>query len=915
MQRRRKYDDSSCIDRGRDEIGEIVQDVKRCEEDLVDRFLLVVLPGASGRRVVLQRLRDTLLSERVDLAVLTPAEDMARAAWSVDVVGSRNIIRYKGRVQDTDKAKRAVSDWLEGRDTSPPTRRLAGIMCYDEFGLELAANLCESFDLPGSSSRVVAILRDKHCFRKVCDNIPGTISVKSVFLTPKVFEDIKAGVVPWTFPSIVKPRSGAGSWFVRRINSLAQLRKFYPQMSRDLATSESVTLGIQKAGFVLEEIVVGKEVDIDGWCNGGKVVFGQVNDNRPAIVPFMCEVGGAYPSCQISSQNVRRLQQLVQDTVTAVEAAAGHGQRFHGVFHFEAILGTDGRCFPIELNGRFGGAECPACVESTTGHWLPMRAAELALGRERIAPPRKPRFPTVVSVNIHLEKEGTLTKFDVSRIRSEDFAPHLVQVVSWGASAIGTRYMPGLGSQSCIGWIAVGGRTTEEANARMREALNLLVIEMDGKRVPASGVLSFTGISPVDAAEHSDNVSRIGRGGGGGGGGGEIDGTSGSGGRSRQRAPLLLLTIVASLSVGTAAAGVEDNRKAVVYTPWWPPDNTSESVGILSRGVLFATGMMARNANLSSDVSEEIQDVEDIAEGANTTLGRLVSCWINSPVNRSDATLLELTRDLRAKVGENESLPALSVVEIVGEYGGYFREELTCTAVTGDLEPIRRLETRSDSSSATFIRYGGNATKGETRISARTSDTNPSDVLALLRDNLDNESSVDDCLVFVRKATQASVFREVLRRVLETSSPTLTIVTSDGLLRGVEYELACVASPSERPKRRVRISGEGCDHLAMDAVVTDRFVYTSGIYSNDTNGMSAFDCLGDLLAAAGTSLDMVLNCVAFIQDETNMQDYFAGFYRVFNQDNPPAPSRTEYVTSSLKGLGSKVLLKCVSAAP
>ena len=74
--------------------------------------------------------------------------------------------------------------------------------------------------------------------------------------------------------------------------------------------------------------------------------------------------------------------------------------RFEGCFHFEALISPDGsQCFPIELNGRLGGAECPASVEATTGHWLPLRAAESALG----VPPRAPpRFPVAVSLNPQL---------------------------------------------------------------------------------------------------------------------------------------------------------------------------------------------------------------------------------------------------------------------------------------------------------------------------------------------------------------------------------------------------------------------------------------------------------------------------------------------------------------------------------
>ena len=74
--------------------------------------------------------------------------------------------------------------------------------------------------------------------------------------------------------------------------------------------------------------------------------------------------------------------------------------------------------------------------------------------------------------------------------------------------------------------------------------------------------------------------------------------------------------------------------KVVINTPWWPPgtENTSESVGILSYGDVYCTGMMENN---NSILSSELSDVTDILVGANVTTQELVQCLINAPKNRS----------------------------------------------------------------------------------------------------------------------------------------------------------------------------------------------------------------------------------------------------------------------------------------
>ena len=74
--------------------------------------------------------------------------------------------------------------------------------------------------------------------------------------------------------------------------------------------------------------------------------------------------------------------------------------------------------------------------------------------------------------------------------------------------------------------------------------------------------------------------------------------------------------------------------KVVINTPWWPPgtENTSESVGILSYGDVYCTGMMENN---NSTLTSELSDVTDILLGANVTTQELVQCLINAPKNRS----------------------------------------------------------------------------------------------------------------------------------------------------------------------------------------------------------------------------------------------------------------------------------------
>ena len=95
-----------------------------------------------------------------------------------------------------------------------------------------------------------------------------------------------------------------------------------------------------------------------------------------------------------------------------------------------------------------------------------------------------------------------------------------------------------------------------------------------------------------------------------------------------------MMMIMMVFVIPTTVSQSSVRTKVVINTPWWPPgtENTSESVGILSYGDVYCTGMMENN---NSTLSSELSDVTDILVGANVTEKELVQCLINAPKNRS----------------------------------------------------------------------------------------------------------------------------------------------------------------------------------------------------------------------------------------------------------------------------------------
>merc|ERR1712166_1237887 len=135
--------------------------------------------------------------------------------------------------------------------------------------------------------------------------------------------------------------------------------------------SGSFPTDVKCQGFVLEEYIPGVEVDVDGWASNGKVQFMLVSDNRAAVEPNFLEIGGIYPS-QLPSECLAGIEQMTTAVFGAFPGVTG-------CFHLEAKLQVDKpfEVFPIELNMRTGGAECPSSVAAVSGYYLPVVAAQL----------------------------------------------------------------------------------------------------------------------------------------------------------------------------------------------------------------------------------------------------------------------------------------------------------------------------------------------------------------------------------------------------------------------------------------------------------------------------------------------------------------------------------------------------------
>merc|ERR1711879_922427 len=94
----------------------------------------------------------------------------------------------------------------------------------------------------------------------------------------------------------------------------------------------------------------------------------------------------------------------------------------------------------------------------------------------------------------------------------------------------------------------------------------------------------------------------------------------------------------------------------------------------------------------------------------------------------------------------------------------------------------------------------------------------------------------------------------------------------------------------------------------------DQFVYTSGQSGMHSNGTDALRSTERILHSFGIDLSSVVSCLFFVRDNSKIWDLFSGFYHVFNEENPPPPTRNELQAVS-ECENCAVTAKCVAALP
>lgn len=266
----------------------------------------------------------------------------------------------------------------------------------DQFGALLAAVVARELGLPGADPAAIVRAQHKLLLRRALAAAATGSGVAAATL-PWPYADRRArdaaaiaaavAATDLRWPLFVKPVKGTFSALARRVDGPAQLAAHldlpwsdrrllswssrpFVQLARDL-----VELPCPPDHLLLEQVLAGRQVNVDGYAERGDVRVLGVIDERM----YPGEVRGArhFAGFELPSRLPAGVQQRAVAAATAAVRAVGYD---HGLFNVELFVQGDGSVQVIEVNARAAG-QFGTLYRAVLGVDLERVAVQLAAGR------------------------------------------------------------------------------------------------------------------------------------------------------------------------------------------------------------------------------------------------------------------------------------------------------------------------------------------------------------------------------------------------------------------------------------------------------------------------------------------------------------------------------------------------------
>ncbi len=225
--------------------------------------------------------------------------------------------------------------------------KVDAVIALDDYDVEKAAMIRESFRIPGMGQTTHRYFRDKLAMRQKAKDCGIEVpEFTAIFNDETVNEFADRIPAPW----VLKPRSEASATGIKKINS------------KEVLWDAIKKLGEERHLFLLESFKPGDVYHVDSLTYNGQIVFTSAS---MYLAPPMqvSHDGGVFRTRTLerSSEDFRKLEALNRQLLT------DFGLK-NGANHTEFIKGKeDGKWYFLETSSRVGGAHIPDLVEASTG--------------------------------------------------------------------------------------------------------------------------------------------------------------------------------------------------------------------------------------------------------------------------------------------------------------------------------------------------------------------------------------------------------------------------------------------------------------------------------------------------------------------------------------------------------------------
>lgn len=236
---------------------------------------------------------------------------------------------------DGDRA-RAAAQALAAR------HEIRGVASWTEADVELVATIAAMLGLPTMPVAAAHKARNKFAMKQALTHLDGLLPR---FALVRSLGELTSALDSVGLPAVVKPTGASGSTGIFELRRLADLAPAMARLQQIARPEFDSVFRYFGAEFIVEELVPGPEVSVEGFVAGGSVAVVGITD-KWTTDPYHLEFQHVFPT-RLPAAVRQGVERMTRQVVLALGLD-------HCAFHLEAKVTPDGFRF-IEVGARAAG--------------------------------------------------------------------------------------------------------------------------------------------------------------------------------------------------------------------------------------------------------------------------------------------------------------------------------------------------------------------------------------------------------------------------------------------------------------------------------------------------------------------------------------------------------------------------------